>query len=216
MILFQTLLAGALTLGLSASASAAVDPEDVPKGDDKVSPYVLGHAAESIDGSPVNLVDYEGRVVMIVNVASRCGLTPQYKELQALFETYRDEGFTILAFPANDFGNQEPGTNKQIAEFCEGSFGVEFPLFAKIAVKGEEKHPLYEQLAAQPDPLGGEPRWNFTKFLVNRRGEVVARFEPRTTPQDPKLVDKVRELLADKTLREGVQPWTPPERAGAE
>lgn len=213
---FELLKSGIAVTSLLASLVAGVvsfapfDPSKAEpgKGADP-DPYVLGHVVETIEGEKADLREYEGRVVMIVNVASRCGLTPQYKELQDLFETYRDQGFTILAFPANNFGGQEPGTNKQIAEFCQGTFGVEFPMFSKISVKGEDIHPLYRQLAEQPAPIGDEPKWNFTKYLLNRRGEVVARFEPRTTPKDPKLVEKVLELLADKDLREGVEPWKP-------
>ena len=135
---------------------------------------------------------------MIVNVASKCGLTPQYAALQKLYESKKDAGFVILGFPANDFMGQEPGTNKEIKEFCDAKYKVTFPMFEKIAVTGKETHPLYKMLAALPAPLGGEPKWNFTKFVLDRQGHVVARFEPKTTPDDPAVVKKIDELLAAK------------------
>lgn len=155
----------------------------------------LDFTLNRIDGQPQPLSEYRGKVVMIVNVASQCGLTPQYAALQALYEEKKDHGFVILAFPANDFGAQEPGSNEEIAEFCSTRFGVTFPVFEKISVKGEEAAPLYRMLAALPDPLGGEPRWNFTKFLVDREGCVTDRFEPRTAPDDPAVRARIDELL---------------------
>lgn len=165
---------------------------------EKASPQVLNHTVIDIDGKPRKLSDFRGDVVLIVNVASRCGLTPQYEGLERLYRAHRKEGFTVLAFPANDFGAQEPGTNEEIRAFCTERYEVTFPLFSKISVKGEDQHPLYRQLARQPEPIGGDPAWNFTKFLVNRNGEVVARFEPRTAPEDPKLRERLRELLAEE------------------
>lgn len=159
---------------------------------------VLELTMNRIDGTPQKLADYKGKVVMIVNVASRCGLTPQYKALEALYEEKKGEGFVILAFPANNFKNQEPGTEKEISEFCSSEYGVTFPLFAKVSVKGEDTCDLYRMLASLPEPLGGEPQWNFTKFLVDREGRVVARFEPRTTPDDPDVRAQIDALLAAK------------------
>ena len=161
-----------------------------------VSKDVLGYEMETIDGTMQKLETYRGSVVLIVNVASACGLTPQYEGLEALYREHKKEGLVVLGFPANDFNSQEPGTNAEIAQFCSGKYDVTFPMMGKIHVKGKEVHPLYKQLAAQPEPIGGEPEWNFAKFLVNRKGEVVARFPSRTTPSDPKLVAKVNELLA--------------------
>ncbi len=175
-----------------------------------VDPYVLDHVVKDIEGNEVDLRSFEGRVVMIVNVASRCGLTPQYEQLQALYEEHYESGFVILGFPANNFMGQEPGTNEEIAEFCSANYGVEFPMMAKISVKGSDRHPLYQDLHDQPEPIGGNPKWNFTKYLLNRRGEVVARFGSRTKPDAEEVVVKVRELLADNDLREGVEPWVPP------
>ncbi|TVQ62336.1 MAG: glutathione peroxidase [Phycisphaerales bacterium] len=190
----------AATLHLTAStpgARAAEQPAALQPVGDRHPADVLHYTIDNIEGEPVQLERFRGRVVMIVNVASRCGLTPQYAQLQALREKYHEVGFEILAFPANDFGNQEPGSNRQIAEFCETTYGVEFPLFTKITVTGDDAHPLYKQLAALDEPLGGQPRWNFTKFLVNRQGHAVARYEPRTRPDAPELIEKLEALLAE-------------------
>jgi glutathione peroxidase len=211
--------AGVLVLGVVGLAVALEPPADKPGAPDKpraaapagepeakpapapvesVSPQVLTHAVKRIDGSEENLSVYKGKVVMIVNTASKCGLTPQYEGLQKLYEQKKDAGLVILGFPANDFRRQEPGTNAEIAEFCSSKFNITFPMFEKIAVTGKDQHPLYKQLTAQPAPIGGEPKWNFTKFLVDRQGNVVARFEPRVKPDDPDLVKKIDELLAAK------------------
>lgn len=159
---------------------------------------VLGYEIEMIDGTKKSLEDFRGKVVMMVNVASECGLTPQYEGLEALYKAHKKDGLVIIGFPANEFGGQEPGTNEEIAQFCSTKFDVSFPMAAKIVVKGKEIHPLYKQLTAQPEPVGGEIEWNFDKFLVNREGEVVARFKPRTTPEDAELVKAVSGLLAEK------------------
>ncbi len=190
-------IAAALAFNAPADAGAAEQPAALQPVGERHPADVLHYTIDNIEGQPVDLERFRGRVVMIVNVASRCGLTPQYAQLQALREKYHELGFEILAFPANDFGNQEPGTNRQIAEFCETTYGVEFPLFTKITVTGEEPHPLYQQLAALDEPLGGPPRWNFTKFLVNRQGHAVARYEPRTRPDAPELIEKLEALLAE-------------------
>ena len=131
---------------------------------------------------------------MVVNTASFCGNTPQYEDLQTLYEQYRDQGFTILAFPANDFGKQEPGDNKEIAEFCYTKYSLEFPLFSKITVLGDQKHPLYRYLTEQT-PFPGEIKWNFQKFLVNRTGQVVARYAPKQKPLTPEIVQDIEKAL---------------------
>tara|TARA_R110002073_G_scaffold239285_1_gene400580 strand:+ start:83395 stop:84099 length:705 start_codon:yes stop_codon:yes gene_type:complete len=170
-----------------------------PKEEKKmVSNDVLGYKMDMLDGTKQYLETYRGSVVLMVNVASACGLTPQYEGLEALYRKHKKDGLVIIGFPANDFGAQEPGTNEEIAQFCSGTYDVTFPMAAKIHVKGDEVHPLYKQLAAQPEPIGGEPEWNFAKFLVNRKGEVVARFSSRTTPADEALVAKVNELLEEE------------------
>ena len=142
----------------------------------------------------------KGKVLMIVNTASQCGLTPQYKELEAIYEKYKGQGFEVLAFPANEFGGQEPGTNEQIKEFCSTKYKVSFPLFSKIVVKGKGIHPLYEFLTSerdQPQVRRRDP-WNFTKFLVNRKGEVIARFEPSEKPVGERVVSTIEKALAEK------------------
>ncbi|HMO52966.1 MAG TPA: glutathione peroxidase [Tepidiformaceae bacterium] len=156
---------------------------------------VLNFTMKRLDGSQEALDSYKGNVVMLVNVASRCGLTPQYKQLQALYEQYAPKGFTILGFPANDFMGQEPGTDEEIAEFCELNYGVTFPVFSKITVKGDEMHPLYQELTSMPEPIGGEVMWNFQKYLVDREGKVVQKFGPRTTPDAPEVVEAIESLL---------------------
>ena len=168
-----------------------------PKEKKMVSKNVLGYEMEMLDGTMIKLESYRGSVVLMVNVASACGLTPQYEGLEALYREHKKDGLVVLGFPANDFGAQEPGTNEEIAQFCSGKYDVTFPMMGKIHVKGKEVHPLYKQLAAQPEPIGGEPEWNFAKFLVNRKGEVVARFPSRTTPSDPGLIERVKELLVE-------------------
>ncbi len=141
---------------------------------------MLDFHVKDIDGKDVDLAKYKGKVLLIVNTASQCGYTPQYKDLQAIYEKYKDQGFEVLAFPANEFGSQEPGDNQQIKEFCSTNYKVSFPLFSKIVVKGEGIHPLYAFLTSeQTNPkFAGKIAWNFAKFLVNRKGEVIGRFGP--------------------------------------
>ena len=147
---------------------------------------------QRIDGSETTLADYAGKVLLIVNVASKCGLTPQYDGLEALYRRYRDKGLVVVGFPANNFAGQEPGSNEEIAEFCRSTYGVEFPMFAKISVKGEDRHPLYNALAGDTDVS-----WNFEKFIVGRDGILTARFSPKTVPEDPELVGAIEGALAE-------------------
>jgi glutathione peroxidase len=151
--------------------------------------------AIGIDGKPVMLDDWRGQVLLIVNTASQCGFTPQYEGLEALQKRYREEGFSVLGFPCNQFGGQEPGDEAEIAEFCRTSFGVDFPLFAKVEVNGEKAHPLWKALKkSAPGLLGSEViKWNFTKFLIDRQGHVVERFGPNTKPEQ--LAYRIEELL---------------------
>ncbi len=151
----------------------------------------LAYTMPRLDGEEQSLADYRGRVVLMVNVASRCGLTPQYEGLQALYEEKQEDGLVILGFPANNFMGQEPGTDAEIAEFCEKNYGVTFPMFSKISVKGDDAHPLYEGLAGESE----EPSWNFTKYLLDREGRLVERYGPRTAPDDPTLRARIDELL---------------------
>jgi glutathione peroxidase len=155
----------------------------------------LAGEMKTIDGKPVDLASYKGKVVLIVNVASQCGATPQYAGLQKLYDTYKDKGLVVLGFPANDFGAQEPGSDAQIAEFCTSKYHVTFPMFSKITVKGPEKAPLYKVLTESADPTG-EVGWNFEKFLVGKDGSVVGRFKTRVSPDDPSLVAAIEAALA--------------------
>ena len=153
--------------------------------------------ARDIDGQERSLRDFEGQVCLVVNVASRCGLTPHYQGLQALHQRYGERGFSVLGFPCNQFGAQEPGTETEIQEFCDRRYGVTFPLFSKIEVNGAGRHPLYTHLTAQATaPDGpGDVKWNFTKFLVGRDGAVLARFAPQTEPTDSGLVQAIEKAL---------------------
>jgi glutathione peroxidase len=151
--------------------------------------------ATAIDGTDADLSQYDGDVVMIVNTASKCGLTPQYEGLQKLYDTYHDQGFTILGFPCDQFGGQEPGAEDEIASFCEMNYGVTFPMFAKIDVNGKQAHPIFRWLKdEQSGLLGGRIKWNFTKFLIGRDGEVLARYSPTREPAS--LLDDVEAALA--------------------
>jgi len=151
----------------------------------------------SIDGRPAPLSAYQGKVVLIVNVASRCGFTPQYAGLEALYEKYKDRGFAILGFPANNFGGQEPGTNEEIKTFCSTKYNVTFPMYSKISVMADDQAPHYQFLTdKQANPAtGGEIQWNFTKFLVDKNGKVVARFEPKVTPESPDVTGAIEKAL---------------------
>lgn len=189
-LLLAPILGLPVALGLVSHRSASHEPA----GD--VSPYVLSYTMTRIDGTAERLDAYKGKVILLVNVASKCGLTPQYEALQSLYESKKEKGFVVLAFPANNFMGQEPGTNEEIAAFCESKYNVTFPMFEKVSVKGKDACELYKQLASLPKPLGGEPSWNFTKFLIDREGNVVQRFEPRTKPDAKELVSRIDELLA--------------------
>ncbi|MES2739096.1 MAG: glutathione peroxidase [Verrucomicrobiota bacterium] len=153
---------------------------------------------KDIEGKETTLKPYEGKVMLIVNVASKCGNTKQYTELQALHKEFEKDGLAILAFPSNDFGGQEPGTNDEIKEFCSTKYNVSFPLFDKVVVKGPEKHPLYQQLSGPESPFPGDVKWNFGKFLVGRDGKIIARFEPKVKPDDITVTTAIKEALAKK------------------
>jgi len=152
--------------------------------------------ATTIDGEEIKLEKFAGDVLLIVNTASKCGYTPQYKGLQELYETYSEEGLTILGFPANNFGGQEPGSDEEILQFCEVNYGVEFPMFSKVSVKGNDIHPLFNYLTStENQDFKGEIGWNFEKFLVDRNGNLIRRFKSRTEPMNSELTDSVKELL---------------------
>jgi glutathione peroxidase len=160
---------------------------------------VYDFTLNSIDGQPTPLSNFRGKVVMLVNVASRCGFTPQYAGLESLYEKYKDRGFVIVGIPANNFGGQEPGTNQEIKTFCSAKYHVSFPMMAKVSVKGSDMTPLYQFLTdktSHPD-TGGDIGWNFTKFLVGPDGKVIARFDSKVEPESPEVTAAVEKALAE-------------------
>jgi glutathione peroxidase len=161
------------------------------------SKSIYDFTMKSIDGQPVNLGSYSGKVVLLVNVASKCGFTPQYAGLEAVYEKYKDRGLVIVGIPANNFAQQEPGTNEEIKKFCSNKYNVTFPMMAKVSVLGDDKTPLYAFLtAADTDPqFAGDIKWNFTKFLFDRSGKPVARFEPNVTPDSPQVTSAIEAAL---------------------
>jgi glutathione peroxidase len=181
---------------MASAASAADSPASKPGP-------ALAFKAQDIDGKDVDLSQYQGKVLLIVNTASQCGFTPQYEGLEAVYKKYKGQGFEVLAFPANEFGQQEPGTNPEIKTFCSTNYHVSFPLFGKIVVKGQGIHPLYQFLTSEKSnpKFAGDIRWNFAKFLVNRKGEVIARFEPADKPESPKVTGAIEQALAENRTK---------------
>jgi glutathione peroxidase len=160
---------------------------------DAPCPTTLNHKFATLQNEPVSLCQYGGKVLLMVNTASECGYTPQYEGLEKLYRRYRDKGFVVLGFPANDFGGQEPGANQEIAQFCRLNYGVTFPMFAKTSVVGAQANELYRALAAQ---TGKPPRWNFHKYLLDRSGNPIAAFESAVEPEDPRITTQIEKLLS--------------------
>lgn len=158
---------------------------------------IYGFTMKTIEGKDKSLADYKGKVVMVVNTASFCGYTPQYKDLEALYKQYKDKGFVVIGFPANNFGKQEPGNDGDIATFCERNYGVTFPMFSKISVKGDDIHPLYKYLTTETE-FKEEIGWNFTKFLVDKNGNIVAKFSSKVKPNEKEVIAQIDELLSQK------------------
>jgi glutathione peroxidase len=185
-----------LVAGLLLVAPAFARAEDKAQGGKKVAP-ALNFKMKALDGKEVDLSQYKGKVVLLVNVASKCGNTPQYKAMQELYDKYGKEGFVVLGVPANEFGGQEPGSNAEIAKFCTSKYNVTFPMLAKVVVKGEGICPLYKHLTdKETDPkFGGPITWNCEKFLISKDGEVVARFKPRTKPESEEVVQAIEKEL---------------------
>jgi glutathione peroxidase len=183
-------------IALLAAAAGGGDKKESPK-EEKQMKSVYDFKVADIDGNDVNLADYKGKVLLIVNVASKCGFTPQYKGLENIYRQYKDKGFEILAFPSNDFMGQEPGTNEQIKTFCQLNYQISFPLFSKISVKGENIHPLYKFLTEKStDPkFAGGITWNFNKFLIDRKGNIINRFDSKTEPQNPEVIKAIEDAL---------------------
>jgi len=177
-----TVIAGAILAGTMPAASP-----------------LYNFKVDSIDNKPVTLSDYQGKVLLMVNVASQCGFTPQYTGLESLYEKYRDKGLVVMGFPANNFGAQEPGSNDEIKTFCSRKYSVKFPLFSKMSVTGSDESPLYQYLTKQANPkTAGDIKWNFTKFLVDKSGNVIARFEPNVTPDSPEVIAAIEKALSAK------------------
>ncbi len=177
-------LFGALILAQTVSAQVPASLYSVPLKD--------------INGKDTSLNAYKGKVFLVVNVASQCGLTPQYQALEALHQKYEAKGFTVLGFPCNDFGAQEPGSNDEIKQFCSSKYSVTFPLFDKLHVKGSEQHPLYLILSGKDAPFPGDVKWNFGKFLIGRDGKILKRFEPAVTPDSAEVTQAIDAALAAK------------------
>ncbi len=190
-ILTGTILFGSYAFGFIGNET----PNEAPK-----AKSVLDFKVTDIDGKDVKMNKYKGNVLLIVNVASKCGYTPQYEGLQAVFDKYKSQGFYVLGFPANNFGGQEPGKESEIKEFCESKYKVKFPLFAKISVKGDDQHPLYSFLTKkETDPnFAGDITWNFNKFLVDRNGNIVARFSSKNTPESEVVTQAIEKELKVK------------------
>ena len=185
----------ALALALSACATSKPGPnfshfQEAPVDNGKLYSFTM----KDIDGKDMPLSAYKGKVLLLVNVASKCGNTPQYKGLEDAYQKLHGQGFEILGFPANNFGHQEPGQNAEIKSFCELTYGVQFPMFAKISVKGPDMDPLYHYLTTEP-AFKGDIGWNFAKFLVNRQGKVVARFDPGTKIEAPEVMEALHAAL---------------------
>jgi glutathione peroxidase len=181
--IYALVVAALAALAFAAPSTAAESP----------CPSLLDRKLASLQDEPVSLCQFRGKVLMVVNTASECGYTPQYEGLERLYRRYRDKGFAVLGFPANDFGGQEPGSNKQIAQFCRVNYGITFPMFAKTSVVGANANPLFRELAAQ---TGKPPRWNFHKYLLDRAGQPVAVFESAVEPADPRVTSQIEKLLA--------------------
>ncbi|EEF61131.1 glutathione peroxidase [Pedosphaera parvula] len=181
---FTFLLLALLFFGVVVSAQAQSSLYDIPLKD--------------IDGKDTSLKAYKGKVVLIVNVASRCGFTPQYEGLEATYKKYEEKGFVILGFPCNDFGFQEPGTAEEIKKFCSSKYSVTFPLFEKLHVKGPEQHPLYAALTGKASPVPGEVKWNFGKFLISKEGKILQRYDSKVKPDSTELTTAIESALAAK------------------
>jgi len=189
-LVVTVIVAAVLAIALSSRASNNLDSGE------KMS-SIYDFTLKDIDRKEVNLGQYRGKVVLVVNVASRCGYTPQYEGLQKVYMKYKDRGFVILGFPANNFMGQEPGTDEEIKTFCSTKYNVTFPIFSKISVKGDDIHPLYKFLTSKetnPD-FGGDIKWNFSKFLLDKSGKIVARFEPKVTPESDPMIQAIENAL---------------------
>jgi glutathione peroxidase len=189
-------LAIAMMVLAGCASTHGPSPEKAPPKATDAEGAVVNQTVTSLNGKTVNLSDYRGKTLLIVNTASECGYTPQYAGLQSLYDKYKDRGLVIVGFPSNDFGGQEPGGAEEIATFCKKNYGVTFPMMSKVHAKGPEISPVYKTLTQDtPEGIRGEVKWNFTKFLIDPQGKVVARFEPKVEPQSPEIADAVEKNL---------------------
>jgi len=191
----KMLLVGAFTAALAVSTT--ITKREGIKMSEPAAKSVYEFSLKDINGKDVKLADYKGKVLLLVNTASQCGYTPQYKGLQMIYQKYQAQGFTVLGFPANNYGGQEPGSNDEIKEFCTMRYKVTFPMFAKISVKGEDQHPLYQYLTSkESNPhYGGDVTWNFNKFLVSKSGQIIGRFGSKVEPESPELTGAIEQAL---------------------
>jgi glutathione peroxidase len=194
------IVVAALGFSMFASADPTTQPTTQPMAADAVAP-ALRFTMKSLDGKDVNLGQYQRKVILMVNTASKCGNTPQYAPLEALYRKYADQGFVILGFPSNDFGRQEPGSDTEISAFCTKNYGVTFDMFSKVDVKGDNMCDLYKYLTSEETdkPFAGEITWNFEKFLIGRDGNIVARFKPKTQPNSPPVIEAIEAELTKKS-----------------
>lgn len=195
MLTGAALLAGLIViLGCSQGQTESTDAATEKETMQDTTTDFMNIPLKTITGKDTKLADYSGKVLLLVNTASKCGYTPQYEGLETLYDQYKDSGLVVIGFPANNFGGQEPGSNEEILEFCQTRFSVSFPMMAKVSVKGDDKHPLFKYLTEEAGH-DGEIGWNFAKFVIDRDGKLVARFDTKVKPSDPQLVGKIKELL---------------------
>ncbi len=197
MKLSETILLSAFSLLLFSNMNSQQTKKEVQDHQTATSKNVLDFTMSDIDGKPKPLSSYKGHVLMIINTASECGFTPQYETLEQLYEKYKGQGFRILAFPANNFGAQEPGTNAEIKTFCTTKYHTTFDIFSKISVKGADQHPLYKYITEE-SPFPGDVKWNFQKYLVGRKGNIVARYMSKVDPMSDEIRSKLESLLSEK------------------
>lgn len=200
-IIATFILAGVMLLLGNCTAEDTTSQDKTMNDTNKTARQSAAHTADyrtiefnTITGEPTNLMEYDGKVVLVVNVASECGFTKQYAGLEELYRKYKDSGLVVVGFPANNFGGQEPGSNKEILKFCTSRFDVTFPMMAKVSVKGEDQHMLFTYFTEQSD-IPGEIKWNFSKFIIDRHGKLVARFPSQTEPLSGEMTSKIEELL---------------------
>lgn len=196
--IYLTAIAILFTFGCAGNNTAQTNSDMTSKTAQAKNIYDF--TMTDINGKEVSLGEYKDKVVMIVNTASKCGNTPQYEGLQKIYDQYKDQGFVVLGFPANNFMGQEPGTDKEIKDFCTLKYNVTFPMFSKISVKGDDQNAFYKYLTEPKAKFPGDVSWNFEKFLIGKNGEVVARFSPKTKPEDPKVIDAIERTLGGKAV----------------